>query len=211
MSQCVQAATRGVMVRLDGELVSAGGSRTWGDLLCRLDAWVAARQLIVTDVAFDGIDEPAFREADVLALDLNDVVSVDVQSGTPASLMGRCMAEAITATDALSAAAVRVSADFRSSAVSPARRGLAELAEGLGSLMAITGAASLALQVDQDRAIDGDRSVASMLGEMTACLDAMVDAQHATDWLTLAQLLEDRVEPALRSWRPMLEAFATLA
>jgi hypothetical protein len=197
--------------RLDGEVLAVDDARTWGELLSLVDAQLAAQDLIVTDVAFDGLDEPAFRENAVLARTLDGLASVEVQSGTPASLMERCMAEAIAATDALATAALRVAADFRARALLQARGGLVELAEGLGSLMAITGAAGIALHVDLERAVCGGRSIAAVVREMTGYVDAIVGAQQAGSWLAIAQVLERDVEPALRRWKLMLDVFRPAA
>lgn len=211
MSQLVPSVATRLEVRLDGDILAVTGARTWGELLARIDAILTAQGLIVTDVAFDGVDEPAFRENEVVARVLDGLASVDVQSGTPGSLMERCMCEAMSATDALAGAALRVAADFRARAFRQARGGLAELAEGLGSLMAITGAAGLALHVDLERAVSGDRSVAAAVREMTGYVDAIVAAQQAADWVGIATVLERDVEPALRRWKPMLDVFRPAA
>ena len=211
MSQQAAGGSVRVVARLDGEALAVDGARTWGELLAQIDAALAERALIVTDVAFDGLDEPAFRDGDVVARALEGLACVEVASGTPASLMERCMAEAVAATDALAAAALRVAADFRARAVQQARAGLVELAEGLGSLMAITGAAGIALHVDLERAVCGDRSIAAVVRQMTGYVDAIIAAQQAGNWLAIAQLLECDVEPALRRWKPMLDVFRPAA
>lgn len=198
----------GARVLLDGAEFDVAKAATWRQALARLDSAVVRRGLIVTDVRFDGIDEPAFRDADALDRRLSELVCVEVQSGTPASLMERCMADALGAIDVLSHAAVQVADQFRGPAIVPARRRLAELAEGLGTLMAITGAAGLALKVDAERAVHGDRSIASIIAEMTGHLDALIAAQEARDWTRIADVLEHDVEPTLRRWKPVIEVFA---
>jgi hypothetical protein len=195
-------------VLLDGVPFNVARSATWRQALARLDGAVAQRGLIVTDVFFDGIDEPAFRDAHALDRRLADFVCVEVRSGTAASLMERCMADALGAVDVLAHAAVLVADQFRGPAIVPARQGLAELAEGLGTLMAITGAAGLALKVDARHAVHGDRSVASIITEMTGHLDALIAAQEARDWARIADVLQHDVEPALRRWKPVIEVFA---
>jgi hypothetical protein len=198
----------GVRVLLDGGHFDVARSTTWRQLLARLDDAVGRRGLILTDVSFDGVDEPAFRDASTLDLSLRDLAWIEVRSGTPASLMERCMAEALGAIDVLSHAAVQVADQFRGPAIVPARQRLAELAEGLGTLMAITGAAGLALKVDAQHAVHGDRSIASIITEMTGHLDALILAQEARDWGRIADVLQHDVEPALRRWKPVIEVFA---
>lgn len=203
-----QGGVKRTRVLLDGTQFDVGKSATWRQALSRLDRALARRGLIVTDVRFDGVDEPAFRDARALDRHLADLACADVVSGTPESLMERCMDEALGAIDVLSHAAVQVADQFRGPAIVPAREGLAELAEGLGTLMAITGAAGLALQVDAQRAVHGDRSIASIITEMTGHLDALILAQEARDWDRIADVLQHGVEPALRRWRPVIEVFA---
>jgi hypothetical protein len=198
----------GARVLLDGAAFDVARAATWGQALVRLDDAVGRRGLIVTDVRFDGVDEPAFRGAHTLDRRLADLACVEVESGTPASLMERCMSEALTAIDVLSHAAVQVADQFRGPAIVPARQQLAELAEGLGTLMAITGAAGLALKVDAQRAVHGDRSIASVITEMTGHLDALIEAQEARDWGRIADVLERDVQTALQRWKPVIEVFA---
>ena len=198
----------GARVLLDGAQFNVARSTTWRQALARLDEALNGRGLIVTDVRFDGVDEPAFRDTRALDRRLADLACVDVSSGTPASLMERCMDDALGAVDVLSHAAVQVADQFRGPAIVPARQRLAELAEGLGTLMAITGAAGLALKVDAQHAVHGDRSIASIVTEMTGHLDALIAAQEARDWDRIADVLQHDVEPTLRRWRPVLQVFA---
>lgn len=207
MSRRTARAT-GARVLLDGAHCGVGRARTWRQALACLDDAVGRRGLIVTDVRFDGIDEPAFRDRGVLDRRLDDVACVEVRSGTPASLMERCMTEALGAIEVLSRAAVQVADQFRGPAIVPARARLAELAEGLGTLMAITGAAGLALKVDARHGVHGDRSIASIITEMTGHVDALILAQASRDWDRIADVLEQGVEPALRRWKPVLEVLA---
>ena len=211
MSRHVSDATGVPAIILDGQVLVPPVPHTWAAVLSSIDEQLAAQDRIVTDVAFDGIDEPAFRDPPVLGRSLDGVATVEVQSGTAASLMEQCMAEAIAATDVLAAAAAQIGADLRAGAIGRGCRGLAELAEGLASLLAITEAAGLALRVDLEQANSGGRPVASMVEEMTGYVDAMVAAHQTADWATLADVLQHDLEPALRRWKPVLGVFTAAA
>jgi hypothetical protein len=211
VSRYVSDATAVPVIILDGQVLVPPLPRTWAAVLSSIDEQLAAQHRIVTDVAFDGIDEPAFRDPPALGRSLDGVATVEVQSGTAAGLMERCVAEAIAATDVLAAAAAQIGADVRAGSISRGRLGLAELAEGLASLLAITEAAGLALRVDLEHASCGDRPVASLVEEMTGYVDAMVAAHQAADWAALADVLQHDLEPALRRWKPVLGVFTAAA
>lgn len=181
---------------------------TWGELLGVLDAEFEARSLIVTDVRFDGLDEPAFREPDALGRQLAEMATVEVASGTAASLMERCLAEAAASIAPLCEAAVSVGEQFRGFDVGDANRGLSELAESLNSLMGIVGAASLALKVDLRQVMSEDRPVSQLTQELTTYLETTLEAQQSQDWITVADVLQYDLEPALKRWAPVFTAFS---
>lgn len=171
---------------------------TWGELLEALDAHVTAYGHIVTDVRFDGLDEPAFREPRVLDHPLEDVAVVEVASGTPEGLMRRCLEEAAVSIDPLCQAALAIGEGFRGRDVESANAGLAELADGMSTLIAIAGAANLATGAPQ--------TVGPLAGELTGLLEGLVSAQAAHDWIAVADILQYDVEPALRRWAPVFAA-----
>lgn len=187
-------------------------AETWGQALDAIDRHLAGRGHIVTDVRFDGIDEPAFREPGVTEQALVDLAVVEVTTGTPDSLMQRCLAEAADSIEPLCQAAATIGDGFRGFDVTAANAGLAELADGMSTLIAIAGAASLAAQSP----VDGPRVAAlpehqtgSLTGELTGFIDALLEAQQAQDWITVADILQYDIEPALRRWAPVFQAVTT--
>jgi hypothetical protein len=191
---------------LDGSTLTRPAPATWGLLLTALDHQLAALARIVTDVRFDGIDEPAFREPDTLERPLDDLAAVEIWSGTPGGLMDRCLVEAIGAVAPLCLAALDVGERYRGHDIEPANRGLFELADGLSSLIGIVGAAGLASQVDLRHLQCGDDVAASVVGELGRHLEGLVAAQEAGDWITVADLLQYDVAPALQRLAPVLES-----
>ncbi len=171
---------------------------TWGGLLEVLDDHVAAMGHIVTDVRFDGIDEPAFREPRIMVTPLTDMATVEVSSGTPESLVRRCLEEAASSIEPLCQAALAIGDGFRGQDIESASADLAELADGMSTLIAIAGAATLASGAPP--------AVGSLATELTGFVDALVAAQRARDWLAAADILQYDVEPALRRWAPAFAA-----
>jgi hypothetical protein len=179
---------------------------TWRHLLEELDRRCASSGHIVTDVRFDGLDEPAFREPRVLEQPLDDFATVEVTSGTPESLMQRCLWEAAASIEPLCEAAAAVAGDFRGFEVNRANAGLLELADGMSTLIAIAGAANLAAKGGPGAA--ASHPVGPLAGELTSFIDSMIQAQQIQDWIALADILQYDVEPALRRWAPVFDAVA---
>jgi hypothetical protein len=194
-------------ILLDGNVFEmTAPPATWGAVIRAVDTHLAPAKRIVTDVRFDGLDEPAFREPHTLERPLQDFVTVEVLSGTPAGLMDRCLGEAIAAIPPLCATALDVGERYRGHDLKPANRGLSELAEGLTSLVGIVGAAGLAFQVDLRHIRCGDEVASSVVNELGGYLEELVAAQEAGDWITVADVLQFDVEPSLKRLAPILES-----
>ena len=194
-------------VLLDGERFGfEPAARTWGELLAEVDRTLEPRGHIVTDVRFDGLDEPAFREPAALDSALDDLETIEVCSGTPASLVARCLDEAVASLPSLCAAAIDIGDGFRRHDLEGANRSLVELADGLGTLIAIASATNLAARVDGAEPVGRSQPVAPLVAELSAQLDAIIDAQQGRDWVTVADVLQYELEPSLRRWAPALEA-----
>jgi hypothetical protein len=194
-------------VLLDGAtLPLTGDAETWGGLLAAVDARLATAGRIVTDVRVDGIDDAAFREPVMLARRLDDITVLEIESGTPARLMDRCLEEAIAAIAPLAAGAQSIGEKFRGHNLTPANQGLCELSEGLSSLIGIVGAAGLAFQVDLRLLRCGDQVAATTVNELGRHLEQLVLAQEQGDWITVADVLQYDVGPSLTRLAPVLES-----
>jgi hypothetical protein len=183
-------------------------AETWGQALDAIDRHLAGRSHIVTDVRFDGVDEPAFRDPQVVELPLHDVATVEVVSGTPDSLLARCLAEAADSIEPLCQAAGSVGDEFRGFDIARANAGLVELADGMSTLVAIAGAAELASKGTPGSSAEPGHVVGPLAGELTGFIDALLEAQQAQDWITVADILQYDVEPALRRWAPVFQVVA---
>lgn len=176
----------------------------WADLLEAFDAELAPFGHVVTDVRFDGLDEPAFREPRVLGLALTGFATVEVETGTPASLMRRCLEEAAASIEPLCQGALAIAAAFRRLDLEEGSAGLAQLGDGISTLMAIAEAVGLGSKPPQS----SDQASTSLAGGLTEAAGELARARQREDWSAVADILEQGVEPALRWWRPVFEAAA---
>jgi hypothetical protein len=195
-------------ITLDGAPCAAAlnGAVAWGPLLAAIDETLGG-QRIVTDVRFDGIDEPAFRDPLILDRPLAGIAVIEVETGTPAMLVERILGEAASSLEGLCLGAAHVGELARGHDAQQAARGMVELAEGVSALVGIVGAAALALQVDLDELRCEDRPAFVLVAELTRLIEQLIAAQAGGDWITIADVLQYDVEPTLREWRPL---FASL-
>lgn len=186
---------------LDGEAPSTEGQfETLSDLLAEADVRFAARGRIVTVLRLDGADEPAFRERHVIERRLSTLQSVEIESGTPAALALECLAEAGGALHGLAAAAGDVARRLRAGEIRGGNRDLAAISEGIATVVAITGAASLGLGIDLSTRDTPYGTLAAMAQRAARDLDTIIAGQLAANWNAIADVLDDDLAPHLRAW-----------
>ncbi|MEO7275172.1 MAG: hypothetical protein ABIX28_02645 [Vicinamibacterales bacterium] len=186
---------------LDGRAYhSPESAETLGDLLADADTHLARDGRIVTGLRLDGVDEPAFREPHVVDARRAAFGEIAIESGTPADLAGRCLAEAAAALDALADAADGLAMRYRLGELAVANRELAQITEGIGTALAITGAASLGLGLDLTSQETTEGTLGALAASTTQVLDRLIRAQIDADWETTADLLEGTLAPVLRRW-----------
>jgi hypothetical protein len=174
--------------------------KTVGDLVAAADDWLAPSGRIVTTLRLDGVDEPAFREPQIVGQAAETYSEVRIESGTPADLAVRCLHEAGSALQSLAEAADSVAVLYRLGEIAQANRELAAITDGIGTALAITGAASLGLGMD----LGAMATTEGTLGELTAAtsqeLHGLISAQLQSDWEGTADLLNAGLSPVLRRW-----------
>ena len=191
----------------DVELTVDPALQTWGDLLTVLDADLAAAGEVVTAARLDGVDEPTYREPDFLDKKLAEVEHVDIEAGSPSELARRSVDEAAIALESLRAAARRIGTDFRGHDVSTANRDLSALSDGLRILVTTIHALAQILHLDLN-GLDCDGEPAETRIEAAGeALRMLIEAHETEDWITVADVLEYDLDPALGSWRPLLDRF----
>ena len=174
--------------------------KTLGDLVAEADERLAYTGRIVTALRLDGVDEPAFREPQVVSQSTARYTRVEIDSGTPADLAARCLVEAGTALHSLAEAADTVAMLYRVGEIDEANRELAAITEGIGTALAITGAASLGLGVDLGALVTSEGTLGALPAATTRELEGLIAAQLASDWEAAADLLDAGLSPVLRQW-----------
>ena len=178
--------------------------KTWGELLMRLDETVATGGLVLSAARFDGVDEPAFRDSAVTGREIGALTRIDVQTSVPAALLCECLTDATVSLETLADRALALGASYRRHDVSSAHEGLRALAEELGVLINLVGMLAGPLRVDMTLVSSEGMNGAEQLEALGATVESLVGAQDQEDWLTVADILEYDLEPAIRRWGLLL-------
>jgi hypothetical protein len=194
---------------VDGREQPAGGpAKTLGDLVAAADERSNRAGRIVTALRLDGVDEPAFRERHVTARTVGEFARIEIESGTPADLAGECLAEAGMALQTLADAAETAALRFYAGSVETANHELGQITAGIGTALAIVGAASLGIGVDLASLVTPEGGMGELTTETSTYLEALIEAQLQADWTATAGLLESSLAPALRRWGAACSALA---
>ena len=198
-----------VLVNNEAAAVESG-LKTWGELVAWADRASAGRGQLVTAARLDGVDEPSFREPGLAARPLDTVATVEFDVASPADLVEESLAEGRDGLNGLRSHIREVAGRFRGTRIPFANQGLAELTQGLATLVSLIEAVTNALGMPLDSiTVDGTPIVAVIDG-MTDPLVALGQAQSQEDWVTVADVLEFDLEPALARCEPFFEAVAAL-
>ena len=181
---------------------------TWGDLLDKLDADASRDGLLLTAARFDGVEIPAFRDPDMTARRLLTVGRVDIETAPPTTLLRQCLLDAIPSLAIAATEAEGLAAIYRGHAVAEGHERLAALALELGALTSLVAALEGPLDLDVRAVVIDGVSGGAHLQTLINGLDALVQAQESQDWLTVADVLEYDVAPAISGWSAL---FSTLA
>lgn len=173
---------------------------TWGELLDQLDQTLAPQGEVVTVARFDGVEEPSFRKDDLAGRTLDDWATIEVSSDSPRALLDACLIDAEKGVSAMGGAVVRLGEMFRGHDLAVANQGLAHVAEDLRALVSLTEALGGPLGIELHQLQSDGRSVQEHLNGLGTMLESLVDAQQASDWLTVADILEYDLAPALSEW-----------
>ena len=189
-------------VRVDSSLIPGVNAPIPFDaLLSAVEPVLGQTGRIVTAVRINGVEEPAFREADILARVLIDDDEVDVDT-TPVQTMAiETLRQTLHFLPTLSAGARAVAGELRGSQPDAARPSLGTLAENLALLTALVHTADL-------WARQAGLAATDWLGDDVAAVDrvasTLVAASEAGDWLRAAAALEHDLPEALDAWQARL-------
>lgn len=177
---------------------------TWGDLLNDLDERAARSGVILSAARFDGVEEPSFREPAVTARPLNRVARVEVKTALPQAFLRECLLEAIQPLQETADTATRLAAIYRGHDLIPGHQGLKGLASDLGAVAVLADMLGGPLAIDLNALSIEGVSAAQHLQQLGNTVDTLVAAQEAEDWITVADILEYDLEPAIRRWAALL-------
>jgi hypothetical protein len=177
----------------------------WGELLERLDRSASGEGKVLTAVRFNGVDQPSFREPACAGRPLNGLLVVEAESMSPAVLFDNSVCEAVAAARSLAAGAERVGEAFRGFDVSRANQDLQELAQGIGTLVAIARALSQAVGVPLEGVASDGGSAADLVESLSCHTDELIKARESGDWVTVADIIEYDLAPRLHQWPDVFE------
>jgi hypothetical protein len=195
-------------VLIDHREFSAQPASTWADLLPQIEANLDERGDVISEVRFDGIDQANYRAAPTLRRSLEGITTIDIDAVPPQILLAQGLDEARSSIDHLRNGARDLAIGYRRGEIAESTERLAVLAEAIGNLITIVGAAQNVLGVDLT-ATDVDGSVAAaIIGELDTAIAGVAEAAGARDWIALADLLEFDVAPALPRIGRVIDALA---
>ncbi|HEY3381262.1 MAG TPA: hypothetical protein VGK32_05800, partial [Vicinamibacterales bacterium] len=137
---------------------------------------------------------------------LSSLAVIEAESSSPRDLLLSSLDEAVGAANSLAVGAERVGESFRGFDVKTANEDLTQLAQGLGTLVAIVQALSQAVGVDLANVSCAKGTGAQMIDELIAHADSLIASQSTGDWITVADVIEYDIAPALRAWPDLLDA-----
>jgi len=191
-------------VRVDSSLIPGVNAPIPFDaLLSAVEPVLGQTGRIVTAVRINGVEEPAFREGDILARVLVDDDDVDVETTAVRTMAVESLDQALHFIPTLSSGARAVAGELRGAQADAARPALGTLADNLALLMALVHTADL-------WARQAGLAATDWLGEDVAAVErvasTLVEASEAGDWVSAADALEYDLPEALDAWQTRLSA-----
>jgi|WetSurMetagenome_2_1015567.scaffolds.fasta_scaffold123071_3 hypothetical protein len=184
-----------------------GACNHWGELLEHLDQSAAGDGKVLTAVRFDGVDQPSFRDPVEASKRLDTLLVVEAEAVAPGALLDISIGEAVAAARGLAAGAERVGAGFRGFDVSRASQDLQELAQGIGTLVAVSQAIAQAVGLPLEGVGQPGRTGADLVASLSSQTDELIKARESGDWITVADIVEYDLAPLLHEWPAVLGAF----
>jgi hypothetical protein len=183
-------------------------AQTWGELLAALEARADRDGVLLTAARFDGVDEPSFRDADVIARPLGSVREVRVETAAPSAFLRQCLLDTIPSLHEGSAQARETGILFRGEDLTSAQQGLAKVGDDLRALAGLMATLSGPLGIDLGSVRAGGVDGTAAVHELETLLGELVAAQQSDDWLTVADLLEYDFEPTMIRFAALLQVLA---
>jgi hypothetical protein len=189
-------------LRVDSSLIPGVNAPIPVDaLLSAIEPVLAQSGRIVTALRINGVEEPAFREPDILARPLLAADDIDLDTTPVAILASGALDDAVRFLPELCDEARGVAAGLRGPEPEQHRRGLAALADNLALLAALVHTADL-------WARQAGLAANDWLGDDVAAVErvagSLETAAGAGDWGRAADALDNDLTAALGAWRARL-------
>jgi len=184
----------------------SSGLETWGELLEELDLDCEAARHTVTEVRFDGVDQPSYRSLDLASRPLAAMTRIEVEMVDRTRLLRSTLGTAGSSLPVLAASACRAAASFRGHDLAGAHQQLTALIEAVRTLTILTVASATAAGTELEDLPCGANSGSDVLGGVGVALDSLAQWQQGRDWTAVADGLEYDLAPALMQWGVVFEA-----
>jgi hypothetical protein len=192
-----------MQLTMDGGATQADlGLKTWGELLASVELGLGPDGRVVTEVRFDGVVQPSFRDAETLNRRLDEPRSIEIETSTVTQLLESTKATAVAHISALVALARQAGHAFRRHDVQDGNDSLKALLDGLRTMTSLTSALHGATAAVTGRPHITPSS--SPLDALERALESLVDLEAAQDWIAIADLLEYDIAAALPRWQEVL-------
>ena len=178
------------------------GLETWGQLLAGLEHGNGLARTVVAAVRFAGVDQPTFREPEVLALDVHAAAPIDVELSTTEDLVASARETAVGGLDALAESARQAADAFRLHDLPRAHRSLAGFVATFQLLTALT--AAVGRSKTPSGALGLDVPGAELLERLNVSLGALIDFDVNGDWISVADVLEYEIADLLPQWAAVM-------
>ena len=178
------------------------GLKTWGQLLMALERGDGLERAVVTAARFGGVDQPTFREAPLLALDLETVAPIDVETTAARKLVAAARQTALDGLEALATAARATADAFRLHDLPRAHRGLVDFVTTFRLLTSLTAAVGRTDIAAGDARLDAEG--AEFLERLRVSLESLIAFDVNEDWISVADVLEDEIADVLPRWAAVL-------
>lgn len=185
--------------------------KTWGELLASVDAGCVSDGQVVTAARIDGVDEPSFRDPQHASRLLADLAVVELDVSRPSDLIVESLREALDGLNGLRRFTLHTAGQFRGTQIAVANKSLADLSQGLRTFVNLVEVLVAAMGVGLDDIVWDGRPISAMLDQIGTPIAALAESQMASDWVTVADVLEFDLEPALGQSEPFFRAFADIA
>lgn len=182
------------------------GLKTWGELLEKLDLGCAADRRTVTEVRFDGVDQPSYRSLALSHRPLLSIARLEVEMVDRTRLLRNTLGAAGNSLPVLAASACRAAASFRDHDLSGAHHQLTSLVEAVRTLTILTVVSATAAGTELEHLLCGAHTGSDVLGSVGVVLDSLAQWQQGRDWIAVADGLEYDLAPALLQWGVVFDA-----